>query len=74
VLRGGLIQKVRSLSSPTDDKSLTRALQTAEDPLLSLQLNELISISFDFNFGGGQKDLLLGLQFHFDSGETVSDS
>jgi hypothetical protein len=68
------MRKVRNLSSPKDDKSLTRALQTAEDPLLSLELNELISISFDFDFGGDQKDLLLGLQFHFDSGDSVSNS
>ena len=74
IVRGGLMRAVRGLSSPVDKPHHTRALQTADDPLFVLELNELISLSFDFDFGGASKDLLLGFQFHFDSGDTVSQS
>lgn len=61
---------VRQQSLPTPD----RALQAIDEPLLAVELNELMSLSFDFNFGDGQKDLLFGVRFHYDSGDSLSDS
>ena len=59
----------------TRQLNLERALQqTSEDPLLLVELNELISISFDFNFGDGQKDLLLGVHFHYKTDDSISNS
>lgn len=54
--------------------SQVRALQSTEQPLLAVEFNDLISLSFDFNFGDGQKELLIGVQFHYDSDDTLSDS
>lgn len=51
-----------------------RELQVSNEPLMVLELNEFISLSFDFNFGDGQKDLLFGVQFHYDSGDSLTES
>lgn len=52
----------------------SRALQTNNDALLVLELNSFISLSFDFNFGDESKELLFGVQFHYDSDDQISDS
>ena len=51
-----------------------RVLQASEEPLMRLELNDLISLSFDFNFGDGKKNLLLGVEFHYDSGDSLTNS
>jgi hypothetical protein len=71
LMRGRLMRSARNISSPL---SSTRALQAANVPLFKLDLDETLSITFDFNFGTGQKEVSLGLQFHFDSGDSVSSS
>lgn len=52
----------------------SRELQTNNDPLMRLELNDLISVTFDFNFGDGSKELLFGVQFHYDSDDSIADS
>lgn len=51
-----------------------RSLQADQAPLFTVELNELITITFDFNFGDGAKDLLLGLQFHYDGDDDLTNS
>lgn len=55
-------------------QSHLRSLQTSDQPLFALELNELTTITFDFNFGDGAKDLLLGLQFNYDSDDDLTNS
>jgi hypothetical protein len=71
MMRGGLMRSVRNISSAL---SATRVLQANDSPLWVFDLDEMLSMTFDFNFGMGQKEILLGLQFHFDSGDSVSGS
>ena len=63
--------------SPTimraDHRSHFRELQCGA-PLFMIDLNQYISLYFDFNFGGGQKDLLFGILLNFYSGEALTDS
>jgi hypothetical protein len=68
--RGAFIRAVRQPIL----QSHFRSLQTNEAPLFVVELNELTTITFDFNFGDGAKDLLLGLQFHYYSGDDVTNS
>ena len=70
MMRGALMRAARQ----PDLVSQVRALQSTEQPLLAVEFNDLISLSFDFNFGDGQKELLIGVQFHYDSDDTLSDS
>ena len=70
MMRGALMRAARH----HDIESHIRFLQSTEEPLLAVELNELISLTFDFNFGEGSKDLLFGVQFHYDSGDSLSDS
>lgn len=65
------MRSVQNIFSPL---SVTRTLQATNNPLWVLDLDEKTSLTFDFNFGGGQKEILLGLQFHFESGDSVSGS
>ena len=64
---------MRAVRQP-DLSSHVRVLEASEEPLMSLELNDLISLSFDFNFGEGGKDLLLGVKFHYDSGDELTSS
>lgn len=71
MIRGALMRAVRQ---PDSFHSHVRALQVSSEPLMVLELNEFISLSFDFNFGDGLKDLLFGVQFHYDSGDSLTES
>ena len=70
------MRSVRNAVSSSQNPSLPveRLLQSADAPLFLLELNEFLSIFFDFNFGGGEKELMLGLKFHFDSDDSVAAS
>lgn len=70
LMRGALMRAVRQ----PDLASQVRSLQSSEQPVMLVELNEAISLNFDFNFGHGQKELLLGVQFHFDSDDAISNS
>lgn len=74
--RGRLMRAVRSsISDPSQVvKSTQRALSSTEHPLLQFDINELASLTFDFNFGNGTNELMLGLTFNFDSDDSVSGS
>ena len=44
-------------------------------PVLIIQLNKFISLTFDYNFGAGQKDLLFGILFnYYADDESLNDS
>ena len=64
------MRAVRQSNLPTH----SRQLEVTSDPLMVFHLNEFISFTFDFNFGDGQKELLLGVQFHYDSGDSLTES
>ena len=70
MMRGALMRAVRQSNLP----SLPRELEVVDDPLADFQLNEFISLTFDFNFGDGHKELLFGLQFQYDSGDSLTES
>lgn len=70
MMRGAFMRAVRQ----PDLLSHIRQLQTNDIPLFVLPLNELITLTFNFNFGGGQKDLLFGVQFQYDSGDDLVNS
>ena len=63
---------MRTVRCP-DTRSLFRGLQTTNEPLMLLQLNDLVSLSFDFRFDGS-REVLFGVQFHYDSDDSISDS
>lgn len=65
VSRGRVIQAVRG----RDPEITQRALQ-GEAPAFSLAVNELLTISMDYNFGDGAKELLFGLAFGFQSDDS----
>jgi hypothetical protein len=68
VMRGMVMQKVRNAIAP---HGIHRTLQVnpSSDPIISFELNEYLNLSFDFNFGDyGNKELLFGLHFDFNSG------
>lgn len=60
---------MRAVRQP-DLKSHIRELQCGA-PLLMVELNDHFTFTFDFNFGEGQKDLLFGLIFSYDSDEEA---
>lgn len=74
IKRGNLMRTVRnSLAGPSGIlKSPNRMLQ-ASDALFQFAINDYVSLTFDFNFGEGTKELLLGVIFNFDSGDTLSN-
>lgn len=76
MIRGGLMRSVRKANSPPERSisPVERLLQSADAPLFLLELNEFLSIFFDFNFGEGRKELMLGLKFHFDTDDSVAAS
>lgn len=61
---------MRAVRQP-DLQHRARQLQASGMPLFVLELNELVSLSFDFNFGNGQRHLLFGVQFHYDSEDAT---
>lgn len=70
MMRGALMRAARRPNL----HSQHRALQTSSDPLFRLELDEIITLTFDFNFGDGEKDLLLGVQFLYNSDDSVTNS
>lgn len=56
-----------------DLRSHVRELQCGT-PLLIIDLNEYTTITFDYNFGSGQKDILFGLMLQYYSGDEISSS
>ena len=56
-------------------QSHVRTLQTSNGPLMTVELGELVSLTFDFNFGDEQsKEVLFGVQFHYYSGDSLTNS
>ena len=70
MMKGALMRATRQ----QDLQSHVRVLEASEEPLIVLELNQYISVTFDFNFGDGQKTLLLGVLFHYDGGDTITNS
>ncbi|EJK58713.1 hypothetical protein THAOC_21137, partial [Thalassiosira oceanica] len=74
VKRGNVVRAVRDVMSPLASITSRRLEASVVDPLLTVQVNELLQLSFDFNFGGGTKLLLFGAYFHFNSGDGAAES
>ena len=56
-------------------QSHVRTLQASNGPLMTVELGELVSLTFDFNFGDEQsKEVLFGVQFHYYSGDSLTNS
>ena len=70
MMRGALMRAARQ----PDMKSSFRALEVIDEPLIVIKLNEMTNLTFDYNFGDGQKDLLFGVQFHYYAGDSLADS
>jgi hypothetical protein len=52
----------------------TRFLQSSSDvPLVKLELFDVLSLSFDFNFANGKKHILWGLQFHYSPKDAIAE-
>ena len=72
---------MRTVRNAGDSRALRhrRRLQEEEEeeekPLISFPiLDGLLTLNFDFNFGDGEKTLLFGVEFAFDSDETAGGS
>lgn len=48
--------------------------ESSGNPILSFALNTFLDLTLDFNFGAGNKEILFGLHFDFDSGVEAEDS
>ena len=72
MMRGALMRAARQPHSHSQDFD-NRELQCGA-PLLMIQLNEYITLTFDFNFGEGKKEILFGVIFEYDSGDSLSNS
>jgi hypothetical protein len=70
--RGRLMRTVRNAQSSHALVSSHRRLQESE-PFFRFEINDFASLTFDFNFGDGEKNLLLGFALDFDSGDSASD-
>lgn len=70
VKRGSIMRAVKNSLAPQDFR---RRLQVESEPLLTLEVNNLLSLTFDFDFGGESKSLLFGALFSFDSGNGAED-
>lgn len=74
VKRGHVVKQVRhALSVPLDIHRSLAAVESIE-PIISFALSKDLSMSLDFNFGDGKKELLFGLQFRFQSGNEALGS
>lgn len=75
--RGGVMRAVRNKMAPHDTHK-GRHLQEDEEeekPLFALPLLDgMLTLTFDFNFGGGQKQLMFGVEFSFDSDDAAAGS
>ena len=84
VKRGSIINTVQDKTMAEASKSfkldslqpfdlLNRHLASADpatEPVVKLVINEYLTFDFDFNFGNGVEELLFGVHFLFDSGDT----
>ena len=68
-MRGALMRAVRE----PDHKPRERDLQCGT-PLLWIELTDEMTLTFDYNFGEGNKDLLFGMMFKHPSGDDISTS
>jgi hypothetical protein len=74
VKRGNLMRTVRnSLAESRGMLETSKRMLQASDPLFQFAINDYVVLTFDFNFGEGTKELLLGVIFNFDSGDTLSN-
>jgi hypothetical protein len=73
VKRGSIIQTVRNAMSPLDTHR-TLEEQSGSNPIISFALNPFLDLTLDFNFGAGNKEILFGLHFDFDSGDEAESS
>ena len=67
MIKGALVRAVRQ------PDHIARELLCGA-PLFMIEINQYITLTFDFNFGDGRKDLLFGVLFTFYSGDSLSDS
>ena len=74
MVRGALMRAVTQRQTQPQAFSNSRELEVDEEPLVIIEINDFISLTFDFNFGGGRKDLLFGILFSYDSGDELADS
>lgn len=71
--RGSVMRAVRHADAPPAIISRHRHLE--EMPLITLPLfDDLLTLTFSFNFGNGQKSLSFGIDLLFDSDDTASGS
>ena len=71
--RGSVMRAVRHADAPPAIISRPRHLE--ETPLITLPLfDNLLTLTFSFNFGNGQKSLSFGIDLLFDSDDTASGS
>ena len=70
-MRGAMMRAVRQLDTHSSQQ---RELQTSAEPVFIIELNDYISLTFDFNFGDGQRELFFGVQFHYDCDDSLLDS
>lgn len=74
VKRGSVVKQVRHAFSVPLDIHRSLAANETNEPIISFALSEDLSMSLDFNFGDGEKELLFGLQFRFQSGNEAEGS
>lgn len=74
VKRGSIIQEVRNGLSPLDTPRTIEEMGSSSVPFITFAVNEFLNITLDFNFGAGNKEILFGLQFNFESGDEVGSS
>lgn len=76
VKRGGLIQALQNKSLKQPPFYNIRRLAGSEEGsgAIVFQVNDFLSLDFDFNFGSAKKELLFGAHFYFDSGDTATNA
>ena len=74
--RGSVMRAVRNIVSPREVRQRRRLEEEEEEaPLISIPLlDDLLTLTFDFNFGGEKKQLLFGVEFSFDSDDVAGGS
>lgn len=74
VKRGSVVKKVRRVLNVPLDIHRTLNTNVNNEPIIIFALSKDLSISLDFNFGDGKKELLFGLHFLFQSGNEAEGS
>lgn len=62
---------MRAMRKP-DHANSVRELQCGT-PLLMVDLTDYLTLTFDYNFGSGSKDLLFGVIVAYDSGDDITN-